>query len=72
MNRFLVKDSTGKKSLTCTVFLFGSLICTLKLLISGLEIGGLKMAEFSGGEFAAAIGALGGIYVLRRSPLKDE
>ena len=66
--RFLIKDSKGKKSVTMTAFVLGFIVVNIKLLFAGLVITGVgDMAEFSGGEYAAAIAALGGIYVLRRS-----
>ena len=65
--KFLLKDTSGKKSTTLTVFILGAVIVHLKLLFSGITIGGLTLSDFSGVDFAAAMGALGGIYVMRRS-----
>lgn len=67
MEKFLLKDSAGNKSTTVTVFILGAMIVNLKLIFSGMTIGGLTLAEFSGTEYAAALMALGGIYVLRRT-----
>lgn len=67
MQKFMFKNSKGEKSVTVTAFIIGFLIVNAKLLISGLTVGSLQMAEFSGSEYAAAIGALGAIYVLRRA-----
>ena len=53
---------TGEPQVTLTVFITGTAVVTLKLLLSGVEIGGLTLAPFSGTEYAAAIGALGAIY----------
>jgi hypothetical protein len=66
MERFLVKDTSGKKSLTATAFLIGFLVVCGKLIVSGIEVGDIKMSQFDGADFAAAVGALGAIYVLRR------
>ncbi len=67
LNKFLIKDSNGKPSLTATAFIIGFAVVNFKLIFSGFEFNGFKMALFSGGEYAAAIGALGAVYVLRRS-----
>ena len=67
LNKFLIKNSKGEKSVTVTAFITGFVIVCFKLLASGITIGGLKMAPFSGTEFAAAVGALGAVYVLRRN-----
>ena len=67
MSKILIKDSAGKPSATMTAFCFGFVVVNLKLLLSGMEIMSYKMAAFTGGEYAAAIAALGSIYVLRRN-----
>jgi hypothetical protein len=72
VNKFLFKDSKGKPSLTATAFIIGFGVVNLKLIFSGFEIGNFKMALFSGGEYAAAVGALGAVYVLRRSTDTDK
>lgn len=74
LNKFLIKDSKGDPSVTMTTFVLGSIVVNLKLILSGMEIVGYKMAPFTGGEYSAAIAALGGVYVLRRStdPAKKE
>jgi hypothetical protein len=67
MQKFLFKDSSGKKSLTATTFVWGCLVVNLKLIFSGMVLFGSPLAEFGGGDYAAAMGALGAIYVMRRS-----
>ena len=66
INGLLIKDSGGKKSVTMTVFVLGAIVVHLKLILSGVTVSGFTMAPFTGGEYAAAIIALGGVYVLRR------
>jgi hypothetical protein len=61
---FLNKE--GKYSLTAVAFGVGFLICNVKLLLSGVTLGSLKLGAFSGGDYAAAVAALGAVYVLRR------
>ena len=63
----LIKDSSGKKSVTMTAFVVGCIVCNVKLLLGGMTIGGLTVAAFTGGEYAAAVAALGGVYTLRRN-----
>jgi len=72
MNNLLLKDSSGKKSATMTAFVVGFIVVNTKLILSGVEIGGLTLAPFTGSEYAAAIGALGAVYVLRRSTDPDK
>jgi hypothetical protein len=72
LNKFLFKDSKGKPSLTATAFIVGFVVVNLKLIFSGVEFENFKIALFSGGEYAAAVGALGAVYVLRRSTDKDN
>lgn len=66
-NDFLIKKNDGNPSVTMTAFVLGFVVVNIKLLISGMTIGGLSMAVFSGVEYAAAVAALGTVYVLRRS-----
>lgn len=67
MQKYLFKDSSGKKSLTATVFIWGCLVVNLKLVLSGMTLLGVTLAEFGGGDYAASMGALGAIYVMRRN-----
>jgi hypothetical protein len=66
-NNFLLTDTQGKKSTTLTVFILGAIVVNLKLIFSGMIIGGVTLAEFTGSDYGVAMGALGGIYVLRRT-----
>lgn len=72
LNKLLIKDSSGKPSVTMTAFVTGFMVVNVKLLISGLTIAGYTMAAFGGGDYAAAVAALGGTYVLRRSTEKND
>lgn len=65
----LLKDSKGEKSTTHTVFFIGALVAIGKLALSGVSIAGFSVPVFPGSEFALAIGALGGVYTLRRSKI---
>lgn len=69
---WITDPKTKEKSVTLTAFITGFMVATLKLLISGAEIGSVKLGVFSGGEFAAAVGALGAIYVMRRHKNQKE
>jgi hypothetical protein len=73
-SKLLLTDTSGKKSATLTSFVVGFLVVNAKLILSGVTIGDFTITPFSGGEYAAALTALGGIYVLRRStdPKKEE
>ena len=65
--KYLKDPETGKKSVTLTVFVTGFIVCLTKLLLSDVSVGSLKLGPFSGGDFAAACGALGAIYWARRN-----
>lgn len=67
LNKLLIKDSGGKPSVTMTAFVTGFVVVNVKLLLSGVTLAGYTMAAFTGGEYAAAVGALGAVYVLRRN-----
>ena len=62
-----LKDSNGEKSLTATAFIFGFIVVNFKFLMSGLTVKGFAFSAFTGAEYGMALGALGAIYVLRRS-----
>jgi hydrogenase/urease accessory protein HupE len=63
---YLKDPKTGEKSVTLTAFALGFGVATLKLLFSGIEIGSLTLSPFSGGDFAAVVGAVGAIYAVRK------
>lgn len=71
--QMFIKDSKGEPSLTATAFLIGFIIVNIKLLFSGIALTEtLKFSEFSGGDYAASLAALGAIYVMRRAyPSKE-
>lgn len=70
ITKILIKDSTGKPSVTMTAFVLGFLVVNTKLLLSGSTVFGFTVGDFSGVDYAAAFGGLGAIYVLRRN--KDQ
>lgn len=72
LEKCLLKDSNGHKSTTVTAFVLGFIVVNLKLLVSGLTLAGYEMSAFSGGDYAAAVGALGAIYVMRRATNKSK
>lgn len=63
----LLTDTQGKKSATLTVFIMGAIVVHAKLIFSGMTLAGLTLEPFTGGEYAAAMGALGAVYVMRRT-----
>ena len=69
MNKFFMTDSGGNKSATLTAFAIGFIVVNVKLILSGMTIGGITLAPFSGSEYAMAIGSLGAIYTLRRATM---
>lgn len=71
-HKFLLTDTSGKKSSTLTAFVLGFIVVNLKLILSGITLGDYSMSEFDGGDYSMALGALGAIYVLRRSTDKKD
>lgn len=62
-----ITDPKSKEpSVTITFFTLGFIVCILKLLISGVSVGTIKLGTFSGSDFSLAVGSLGAIYVARR------
>ena len=66
IDKFLLSNTSGEKSLTATLFIVGFIIACFKLLVSGMVIGSFQMGNFSGIDAAAVFGALGLVYKLRR------
>ena len=67
--------SKGKGSVTLTAFILGFVICTGKLLLSGIKTDIITFEQFSGADYGMALSALGAIYVLNknnRSKNKDD
>lgn len=67
LNKFLIKNTSDKKSLTASAFFYGFIIVNLKLICSGLTFNGFTISAFTGSEYAMAVSALGAVYVLRRN-----
>jgi hypothetical protein len=73
LSRLVIKNvKTGKPSYTLTAFMVGILVVNIKLAISGIEFSGVKMSDFSGVDYGAAIAALGGIYSLNKHLNKKD
>lgn len=72
MNKFFIKDSSGKKSITATAFFIGMLIANAKLLLSGVIVGKVSLGTMAGADYALIMGSLGTIYSLRRSKAIKE
>ena len=72
LTKLLIKDSSGKPSVTMTAFVTGFLVVNFKLLASGITIAGYTMTAFTVVDFSAAIASLGSVYVMRRSTGNDE
>ena len=64
---WLKDPKTKEPSVTLTAFATGFLIAVLKLAVSGVAVAGFTAEQFSGGDFAAVVGALGAIYTMRRN-----
>jgi len=66
--RYYLKDpGSGRDSVTLTAFIVGFVVCLGKLALSGMVIHGFNCGDFSGVDFAAAVGALGAIYGYRKA-----
>lgn len=69
---WLEDPKTKTKSVTLTLLVLGFLVCLLKLIFSGMSISHFVIEKFSGSDFAMAVGALGGVYALRRAKPADK
>jgi hypothetical protein len=73
MSKLVIKNvKTGQPSYILTAFILGILIVNVKLLFSGIEVAGIKMSDFSGVDYSAAVAALGGIYTLNKQVTKEK
>lgn len=73
LSHLVIKNvKTGKPSYTLTAFMVGVFVVNLKLAVSGIEIRGLKMSDFSGVDYGTSIAALGGIYSLNKHLNKKD
>ena len=64
---FWLKDpKTKERSATLTLLVYGYFVCLAKLLVSGVIIGTTQLGTFTGVDFAAAVGALGALYGVRK------
>jgi membrane associated rhomboid family serine protease len=64
---FWIRDpKTKERSATLTLLIYGYFVCVAKLLVSGVIVGTVNLGAFSGIDFAAAIGALGALYGVRK------
>lgn len=73
ISKLVIKNvKTGQPSYVLTAFIAGFFIVNIKLLLSGIEVKGIKMSDFSGVDYSAAIAALGGIYTLNKQVTKDK
>jgi len=61
-----MRDSRGKESKTLIFVSIAFAVTTIKFAISGISIEGvMEVSRFGGGEYAAAIGAILGIWLGR-------
>lgn len=72
MNFYLKDPNNNQPSVTLTLLVSGFIVCLLKLAFSGLELSSLKLAAFTGGDFATSVGALGALYWARRNAGNDS
>jgi hypothetical protein len=72
MNLWFKDPKTGEYSVTLTFFVLGFIVALLKLLFAGMVIMSFKFGEFTGGEFATVVGALGAIYWARKNTDSKE
>lgn len=70
---WLNDPKTKEPSVTVTLLVLGFVVCTSKLIFSGITLGGIQLSPFTGIDYASAVGALGGIYAWRQGQtLKSE
>jgi hypothetical protein len=69
---YLKDPKTDKKSATLTILMTTFGICLIKLLFAGMTYKEFSAGPFSGADFAAAVGAAGAIYGVRKYTDKEE
>lgn len=67
MKIWLNDPKTGEPSTTLSFFALGFTVAIIKLLFAGTTLGGIAMGAFTGVDFAAVVGALGTLYVVRKN-----
>ncbi len=67
-----IRRPANDKSVTLTFFVVGYIIALLKLIFAGVELGSFKVGAFSGADFALVVGAVGGLYSIRRATKKKD
>lgn len=71
--RMWMKKEKGNESVTLTFFSIGFIFALIKLLFADMSFGAFTFGPFSGVDFAAVTGALGGVYALRKmGPQNDS
>jgi len=69
----ILKNKNGIPSYTATITIVGFAIINLKLLFSGISLPhDIKMSEFSGVDYAAALSAIGGIHLWNKTIVKSD
>jgi hypothetical protein len=66
MDKFLLSNTNGDKSLTATMFVIAFIVAIAKLLLSGMTIYGFNIPVFTASEFAMVMASAGAIYSIRR------
>ena len=64
--KFIIDPKTGRPSVNLSAFVVGFVVCTAKLLLSGIKTDIITFEQFSGVDYSAALAALGAIYVMRK------
>lgn len=73
MKIWLNDPVTKKPSVSLSLFVLGFVTAVIKLLFACNMLFGFKMTAFTGVDFAAVVGALGTVYVMRKpKPTNQE
>lgn len=69
----ILKNKDGVPSYTTTITVIGFFVINLKLLFSGISLPhDIKMSEFSGVDYAAALSAIGGIHLWNKTIVRTK
>lgn len=63
---WITDPETGSKSVSLTFLFWGFVLASFKLVFSEIAVLGIKSSVFTGADFALVLGALGGLYGLRK------
>lgn len=60
--KYLITDQKGNKDASKTLFVLSGIVCLIRVLLGGIEVGGFQFPSVDYAGMAAFVGALGAIH----------